>query len=105
GRPGQPVRETGLRDHPAGRQARAARRRRQATGVRRLRLAGQPVERGPGQDRSPRAVAAAKRGRRSEEHTSELQSRSDLVCRLLLEKKKQTTDINNVLKKIKSRKQ
>src|SRR2546428_8762152 len=28
---------------------------------------------------------------RSEEHTSELQSRSDLVCRLLLEKKK-TTD-------------
>src|SRR5206468_3100128 len=28
------------------------------------------------------------RWRRSEEHTSELQSRSDLVCRLLLEKKK-----------------
>src|SRR2546428_6815789 len=28
------------------------------------------------------------RNRRSEEHTSELQSRSDLVCRLLLEKKK-----------------
>src|SRR2546428_8293695 len=27
---------------------------------------------------------------RSEEHTSELQSRSDLVCRLLLEKKKRT---------------
>src|SRR5712664_1352894 len=27
-------------------------------------------------------------GVRSEEHTSELQSRSDLVCRLLLEKKK-----------------
>src|SRR2546421_81492 len=27
---------------------------------------------------------------RSEEHTSELQSRSDLVCRLLLEKKKTT---------------
>src|SRR2546421_4694111 len=27
---------------------------------------------------------------RSEEHTSELQSRSDLVCRLLLEKKKST---------------
>src|SRR2546421_1135253 len=39
---------------------------------------------------------------RSEEHTSELQSRSDLVCRLLLEKKKQdvgheiTLDPNNV---------
>src|SRR5260221_5341348 len=28
------------------------------------------------------------RGHRSEEHTSELQSHSDLVCRLLLEKKK-----------------
>ena len=28
---------------------------------------------------------------RSEEHTSELQSRSDIVCRLLLEKKKKTT--------------
>src|SRR3712207_7507606 len=29
--------------------------------------------------------------RRSEEHTSELQSRQYLVCRLLLEKKKKTT--------------
>src|SRR2546429_6280441 len=29
---------------------------------------------------------------RSEEHTSELQSRLHLVCRLLLEKKKNTTD-------------
>src|SRR5438034_8134485 len=28
--------------------------------------------------------------RRSEEHTSELQSHSDLVCRLLLEKKKES---------------
>src|SRR5690349_22366418 len=34
-----------------------------------------------------RAVAAVAR---SEEHTSELQSRRDLVCRLLLEKKKRT---------------
>src|SRR5437588_5053898 len=30
---------------------------------------------------------------RSEEHTSELQSHSDLVCRLLLEKKKTSTDL------------
>src|SRR5699024_11285661 len=30
---------------------------------------------------------AARNNRRSEEHTSELQSRFDLVCRLLLEKK------------------
>src|SRR2546430_4012020 len=32
--------------------------------------------------------------RRSEEHTSELQSQSNLVCRLLLEKKKQTRRLN-----------
>src|SRR5688572_32677113 len=31
------------------------------------------------------------RGDRSEEHTSELQSQSNLVCRLLLEKKKKKT--------------
>src|SRR5438445_12072492 len=34
---------------------------------------------------APRSIP---RGRRSEEHTSELQSRQYLVCRLLLEKKK-----------------
>src|SRR2546430_5743085 len=33
-------------------------------------------------------VARALSDRRSEEHTSELQSQSNLVCRLLLEKKK-----------------
>src|SRR2546428_3542142 len=33
-------------------------------------------------------ISAASLAERSEEHTSELQSRSDLVCRLLLEKKK-----------------
>src|SRR2546429_7952684 len=32
---------------------------------------------------------------RSEEHTSELQSRLHLVCRLLLEKKKNSTHINS----------
>src|SRR3989440_2119595 len=32
---------------------------------------------------------------RSEEHTSELQSRSDLVCRLLLEKKKNTSALKS----------
>src|SRR2546428_3471519 len=36
-------------------------------------------------DADPALIRA---GSRSEEHTSELQSRSDLVCRLLLEKKK-----------------
>src|SRR2546430_4302753 len=38
---------------------------------------------GPGDPAAPGAD-----GRRSEEHTSELQSQSNLVCRLLLEKKK-----------------
>src|SRR3712207_8086751 len=40
---------------------------------------------GPGRRRSCRPA-----GPRSEEHTSELQSRQYLVCRLLLEKKKST---------------
>src|SRR5690554_7526025 len=62
-----------------------------ATGSRGQRLAG------PG-PRSPRGPPAAPESRsrdhpgddllRSEEHTSELQSRPHLVCRLLLEKKK-----------------
>src|SRR5256886_11979834 len=38
------------------------------------------------------APAVGDRLRRSEEHTSELQSQSNLVCRLLLETKKKTTD-------------
>src|SRR5260221_6376461 len=33
---------------------------------------------------------------RSEEHTSELQSHSDLVCRLLLEKKKESRVLNMI---------
>src|SRR5438034_6927510 len=36
---------------------------------------------------------------RSEEHTSELQSHSDLVCRLLLEKKKKKTKTKRQLHK------
>src|SRR2546430_15680163 len=36
-------------------------------------------------------LAGAGRAARSEEHTSELQSQSNLVCRLLLEKKKNFT--------------
>src|SRR5690606_1998157 len=37
------------------------------------------------------AAAVKMEGGRSEEHTSELQSRENLVCRLLLEKKKNST--------------
>src|SRR6266704_5572499 len=40
------------------------------------------------QDRPARAPRCRADAARSEEHTSELQSRFDLVCRLLLEKKK-----------------
>src|SRR3712207_8879451 len=38
-------------------------------------------------DRIDSSLGSLKRGSRSEEHTSELQSRQYLVCRLLLEKK------------------
>src|SRR2546430_10822777 len=37
-----------------------------------------------------KAIRYCEYGSRSEEHTSELQSQSNLVCRLLLEKKKHT---------------
>src|SRR3989440_4576884 len=42
--------------------------------------------------RCAKKCAQCKRTPRSEEHTSELQSRSDLVCRLLLEKKKKSAN-------------
>src|SRR2546430_11781338 len=40
-----------------------------------------------GRSPSKRIIPAQNSGLRSEEHTSELQSQSNLVCRLLLEKK------------------
>src|SRR5438132_9359727 len=60
-----------------------------------LRAAAQSVMTGPRVQPPPAAAAPADAPRggqapsdqRSEEHTSELQSHSDLVCRLLLEKK------------------
>src|SRR5260370_6329905 len=39
-------------------------------------------------------------GKRSEEHTSELQSHLNLVCRLLLEKKKKTAPTRNPLRQV-----
>src|SRR5260221_8771818 len=73
------------------------------------RLAGrsQRLERsqeGPGAGQGKEAARrrradAAKADHRSEEHTSELQSHSDLVCRLLLEKKKiKKSRKNNIVK-------
>src|SRR5437867_6293407 len=45
----------------------------------------------PRPSHTPNAPTFENRVERSEEHTSELQSPYDLVCRLLLEKKKQPT--------------
>src|SRR6267378_4104234 len=47
---------------------------------------------GPAQDPRQRGMRHRRAPVRSEEHTSELQSRRDLVCRLLLEKKKRNHD-------------
>src|SRR5260370_29943453 len=62
-------------------------------------------DRRPGPDRDhaahgrqrPGSVAGAeKRRERSEEHTSELQSHLNLVCRLLLEKKKKNRKVHTI---------
>src|SRR5438067_4434808 len=69
--------------HPSGRPSPVHRRRAHEAGRRYRESAGadRPVEQGAIHGGEPR----------SEEHTSELQSRFDLVCRLLLEKKKKKT--------------
>src|SRR3982751_7095454 len=51
----------------------------------------------PAHAATPPRSASAPTARRSEEHTSELQSRSDLVCRLLLEKKKKNTQSTSTM--------
>src|SRR5256885_8981751 len=48
-------------------------------------------------NRCPKSVYRSCRRKRSEEHTSELQSPCNLVCRLLLEKKKQADTYASVL--------
>src|SRR6266511_5965223 len=58
--------------------------------------------RGAGQPACP-TRSGAPRKRRSEEHTSELQSRENLVCRLLLEKKKKNRTPSQHTKKQQSR--
>src|SRR5712664_4274945 len=57
-------------------------------------------------DRAVAQMLEGERGTalRSEEHTSELQSRSDLVCRLLIEKKKKKIITHNTHKKKKKKK-
>src|SRR5690606_42028904 len=46
-------------------------------------------------DSEPQSAGSRTKQFRSEEHTSELQSRENLVCRLLLEKKKKRKTKNN----------
>src|SRR5688572_32666801 len=80
------------------------------TGVQTCALPISPAESGPFATRSPTGSSRSAPRRnatassscsscarqRSEEHTSELQSQSNLVCRLLLEKKKKNIIINKL---------
>src|SRR5437867_7596112 len=62
-------------------------------------------ERRPGEvrhDDEGRAGRGVERARRSEEHTSELQSPYDLVCRLLLEKKKNKNEFETFVRPVKN---
>src|SRR6266702_8846000 len=62
---------------------------------RRSRSRARPSTRSPGRRRR-RVPSRVPSGSRSEEHTSELQSRGHLVCRLLLEKKIPNCDLNSI---------
>src|SRR5471030_3364810 len=53
-----------------------------------------PSARRPSAD--PRCISSSRRRPRSEEHTSELQSLRQIVCRLLLEKKKNPAGISRI---------
>src|SRR3712207_7069255 len=81
---------------PRAARARAAlrARRRASAHARRGRADVQRHPRADPPDREPVAQEAPE-PRRSEEHTSELQSRQYLVCRLLLEKKKKIKQKHN----------
>src|SRR3712207_7120288 len=72
------------------------RHRRHQRGAELLEAAGQE-RRDRGDVELPLPVGLAQPQERSEEHTSELQSRQYLVCRLLLEKKKTITIHNTDL--------
>src|SRR5690349_23270406 len=59
-----------------------------------FRGAGGPAVAADAHDEVTALLAGVQAGDRSEEHTSELQSRRDLVCRLLLEKKKKLPNLH-----------
>src|SRR5207249_10891732 len=74
-----------FRSYETGREAVTPKSRVAPRGLHRLEVVGRRLRR----ELEPRGARFSDRLRgRSEEHTSELQSRFDLVCRLLLEKKK-----------------
>src|SRR3954449_10840285 len=50
---------------------------------------------GPGDDHDGRELQRSRRRHRSEEHTSELQSHSQLVCRLLLRSEEHTSELQS----------
>src|SRR5256885_7178869 len=54
----------------------------------------------PDRQRDPRHARTARTGPRSEEHTSELQSPCNLVCRLLLEKNKELIAVKLVARNV-----
>src|SRR5690606_40272985 len=85
GRSRSPSRQNGSwSSHPPPTCKGSARSRQPGTWkTQRSRSAAQP----PNEQRAGSTNQATKRRHRSEEHTSELQSRENLVCRLLLEKK------------------
>src|SRR2546430_13420918 len=62
-----------------------------------------PLREPPQLLRQRRRFSKGTRSARSEEHTSELQSQSNLVCRLLLEKKKQMPHITTALRRYRQR--
>src|SRR2546426_7024253 len=72
--------------------------------VRRPERAGHASQRSGGPGLGAGQRRAAHRGHamvwRSEEHTSELQSPCNLVCRLLLEKKKKNTQLDDITRDI-----
>src|SRR2546422_7600837 len=85
----RPVDELGIRGGEPGAGGRRVARGRSGDGVVQAQELGVRCAGG-----EPRGVDASQR---SEEHTSELQSRLHLVCRLLLEKKKKTIRSNTSL--------
>src|SRR5438034_2034229 len=100
----KPITHPILRQRFRGFSAKATRERQRLPGPRargrppcgRARRTRPRTARAPGTRRARASRGSS--GRRSEEHTSELQSHSDLVCRLLLEKKKRRKEHRYILK-------